>query len=139
MSYEECKQDLDTRIKGSAAGGNINKMFANVFVAIGVCASAITTISVAAGTLTPFMNAVLAALPGIVVMVLKTFKFEQRSRWWWEKYHGVLDIKAGLLPDGSNEREINRQLAKFLTEHHKKWTDLDLGFGNPPMDAPAAP
>jgi hypothetical protein len=72
MSYEETKQELDRRMKLSTKWGNINKRFAYGFVAIGLCASAITTISVATTALTPSMNAMLSALPGIVVM---SFRF----------------------------------------------------------------
>jgi hypothetical protein len=52
--------------------------------------------------------------------------------WWFEKYHGLDEIKAGLLPDGSNAMEINKQLAKFAREHYQKWNELRLGsLGKP--------
>ena len=125
------QEDLTARIKASEFRGKGNDFAAFIFVALGVSASAATTISVAAGALTPEINATLAALPGIVVMVLKTFKFDQRGKWWWEKYHGLLKIEARLQSDDSNSLEIKQQRAEFLEKHYKKWPGFE--WDKPPM------
>jgi hypothetical protein len=123
--------DLAGRIAASKTRGKRSQFEAYVFITIGVAASAAATISVAAEANTPTINATLTAIPGIVVMVLKTFKFEQQSKWWWEKYHGLLKIQAEQKPDGSNTIEIERQVAAFLSKHYEKWPGPE--FNKPPL------
>jgi hypothetical protein len=132
-SYDVVATDLARRIEASEAMGKRNSSAAYGFIAIGVFASAAATISVAAGTLTPAMNAVLAALPGIVVTVLNTFKFEQQSKWWWKKNLMLTKIKAGLQRDGSNATEVEQQATAFLLKHQEDWPGPE--FARPPSSS----
>jgi hypothetical protein len=128
MSY---KQELDERIKGSERHGKLNNRLARALLAIGFLASAFASISVLTRTLTPEIDGTVAALPAIAVAALKTFRFEQLAKWWWDKYHALMIIEAELKPDGSNEQDIKRQVAKFLPEHYRKWPGFE--FNKPPM------
>src|SRR5210317_1045134 len=95
-SYVLLKQDLDRRITASESRAKSNYIVAYLVIALGVVSSSAATISVAAQALTPVGNAVIAAIPGICVMILNTFKFEARSRWWWRKNFRLIEIQAQL-------------------------------------------
>ena len=126
--------ELSSRIAGSESKARGNYHVAYFFIIIGVVASSAATISVAASVLSPVINATFATLPGIVVMVLNTFKFEARSKWWWQKNFYLLELQAELKMDGSNESEIKKKMAKFLLEHSKDWPGFE--FDRPPTGIP---
>jgi cytochrome c biogenesis protein CcdA len=96
------KQDLDRRIALSQTSARGNYRVTYVFIIVGVLASIATTISVAARRLTPEINATLATLPGIVVMILSTLRLEKRSQWWWKKHFRLIELQSEL-ENGANE------------------------------------
>ena len=129
-------QDLARRIASSESKAIVNYRIAYLFVILGVLSSVVATISVAAGVLTPVINATLAALPGIIVMILNTFKFESRSKWWWTKNFRLIDLQSELEQEPARESEIKKKMANFLLEHSKEWPCFD--FGRPPIGIPIA-
>jgi hypothetical protein len=125
------KEDLKERIQGSERQGKLYNRLALACVAIGFLASVFSSISVLARTLTPEINAAIAALPAIAAGALKTFRFDQIAKWWWDKYHDLMKIEAELKPDGSNEQDIKRRIAEYLPEHYRKWPGFESN--KPPM------
>jgi hypothetical protein len=109
----------------------MNRLLAGVLVAIGFLASALASVSVLTRTLTPEINSTMAALPAIALAALRTFRFEQLSKWCWDKCHALMKIEAKLKPEGSNEQDIKLEVAKFLQEHYRGWPGCE--FNKPPM------
>ena len=106
----------------------INDNIAYSLIFIGVVASAAATVSVGTGSLSKEFNAVLTALPGIVVMALNTFKFEARAKWWWKKYSKFQQLYYALKHEGANEKSISKEMNEFLISHEQEWPS----FGRPP-------
>ena len=84
-----------------------------VFLAISVIATASATISVAAGTLTKEINAILAALPGITLLITKTFQFESRSNWWWKRYQVYDSLYRELKYEGVKAEEVSKKITSI--------------------------
>src|SRR5436190_24063384 len=67
-----------------------NYYSAYLFLGVAVIASAVASIAVAAKVeWNDVTKAALAALPGIVVLVMTTFRFDARAEWWWARRHGM--------------------------------------------------
>jgi hypothetical protein len=128
MSNMTLEKDLVERMSGSRSRARTNYFAAYFSLVIAVVASALGTISVAAGGLWPAVNAVLAALPGIITLILVTFRFEARSDWWWQKYHGLDALYRGLRDEKRPNEIISKELSAFLQAHNAKWPS----FGEPP-------
>ena len=120
--------DLATRVRGCAWRARLNYFFANVLLALVVAASATSAIAVAADAWTKEINAVLAALPGIIVLATSTFKFEARAEWWWTKHHALEAFHRGLKFEGRDEASVSRELTTLIKELEGTWP----GFGKPP-------
>jgi len=127
----ELKDDLAGRMKGAVVRARGNYICAYGLLIVGVLASTMATISVAAGAekaFSPILNAVLAAIPGVVVLATSTFKFEARAGWWWERYYGLDALDRRLTFENRVVEEVSRDLTKFVHELGKRWP----GFGPPP-------
>lgn len=120
--------DLIERISGCRRNARGNYFVAYFFLCVAVAASATATISVAAGSFPKELNAALAALPGIILLVTTTFKFEARSGWWWDKYYGLDALYRELKYEAASESDISKKMTEFLSAHGKTWPS----FGKPP-------
>ena len=120
--------DLEARVRGCALRARINYFFAYALLAVAVAASAASAIAVAASAWTKEINAILAALPGIIVLATSTFKFADRADWWWTKHHGLEALCRGLKFEGRNDAEVSREMTSLVKELEAKWP----GFGKPP-------
>lgn len=114
-------QDLEDRINASRRMQDFNYWASYITLGIGVAAGAIATISVAAGGLTKELNAVLAAIPAIIMGINKTFPWEARSYWWRDKAIALEGFQRELAVGEGSEKEVNQKLTAFLHEHKSKW------------------
>lgn len=105
-----------------------NYFFGYVLLLVGVGASAWATIAVASGNQNSVENSVLAALPGISVMVLSTFKFLDRADWWNDKRRKLESLYRGLRDEYRPVDQVSKELTEFLDEHNAKWPS----FGRAP-------
>src|SRR5262245_28627789 len=123
------EDDLAERISGCRRNARANYFAEYFFLCIAVAASATATISVAADSSFPKeLNAALAALPGIILLLTSTFKFEARSGWWWDKYYGLDQLYRELKYEDASESDISKKMTEFLSAHGKSWPS----FGKPP-------
>ena len=114
--------------RGCAQKAKANYFAAYALITIAVASSTAATIAVAAGALTKELNAVLAALPGIIVLATTTFKFEARSDWWWAKHQTLEALYRGLKYEERVEKEVSQEMTAFLKKHEEKWPS----FGKAP-------
>lgn len=123
----ELVEDLSERMRSCRSVAKRNDAMAFTLLLVGVLASAAATIAVGTGSLTAQINATLAALPGIVVTVLNTFKFEARAR-WWKKYSKFQQLVYALRHEGAAEKDVSQEMNKYLIQHEAEWPS----FGKPP-------
>lgn len=79
------------------------------------------------------INAVLADLPGIIILATSTFKFEGRADWWWTKHHGLDALYRGLIFEEQSEADVSREMTALIKELEGKWPS----FGKPPPETDA--
>jgi len=128
-------QDLGSRANKSRASARNNYFMAYATLAIGTSSSAAATI-LAAGSGCPGLTAILAAIPGIIVLANNTFKFEPRAEWWYSMEHKTNALQRSLLYEGANAKDVSRMLSETIDEMEKSWP----GFGTPPArHTPAKP
>jgi hypothetical protein len=121
-------EDLKHRYEGCRWRARVNYFAAYLFVIVAVSSSAAATLSVAIGMWPKAVNAVLAALPGVMVLVNRQFKFEERAKWWFEKFYGIEALYRGLVREGRNEAEISKELTQMSKTLGERWP----GFGATP-------
>lgn len=123
------KEDLAKRVGGCARVARANYYFAYGLLIIAVVASATASIAAASGQwLSNELTAVLAALPGVIVLATSTFKFDSRAEWWWSKHHRLDALYRGLAYEGRTDTEVSRELSDVVKELETKWP----AFGKPP-------
>ena len=121
-------EDIELRIRGCVWRARVNYFFAYALLALAVAASAASAIAVASGAWTKEINAVLAALPGIILLATSTFKFESRADWWWTKHHGLEALCRALRFEGKSEGDASREMTALIKELEGRWPS----FGKPP-------
>jgi hypothetical protein len=105
-----------------------NYYSAYFFLGVAVIASAVASIAVAArANWDDAFKAALAAVPGIVVFVMATFRFDARAEWWWRRYHGIDKLRRELEYENRQEDEVNKELTAFIENQDAAWP----GFGSP--------
>ena len=87
-----------------------NYYAAYLLLTLAVSSSALATLSVSAEIWPKPVNAVLAALPGIAYLVNRQFGFEERSKWWFEKFYVIEGLFRGLVREKRDEADISKEL-----------------------------
>jgi hypothetical protein len=121
--------ELAAKCTDSIRIARANYYCAYFLLGVAVVASAAASIAVAADL--DWKNATkatLAALPGIVVLVMTTFRFDARAQWWWARHHAMDALRRELEYEARSPADVNKDLTAFIKEHDGRWP----GFGNPP-------
>lgn len=125
------RDDLAARMKGCLHKARANYFFAYVLLAIAVASSVVASIGVASGLLAPAVAALLAAIPGVVLLTIGTFKFEARADWWYGKHHGLDALYRGLVFEGRTAADVSRDLTVLIRDLEKKWPTFGKASGGP--------
>jgi hypothetical protein len=127
---QDLAQDMKRRLGGCVCRARINYFFAYLLLTVAVTASAASAIAIADAAIdwSREAKAVLAALSGIIVLALSTFRFEARAEWWFTMHHGLDALYRGLTYEGMEVAVASRALTTLIAELEKKWP----GFGKPP-------
>ena len=125
---ESFADDLKHRYEACRSRGRANYCAGYLFLVLAVSSSAIAALSVAAELWPKAVNAVLAAVPGTMYLVNRQFRFEERSKWWFEKFYVIEGLYRGIVREGRDEAEISKE----LTLESKALTARWPGFGQAP-------
>lgn len=103
MDDEERRSELikkiSARIDHDERWAKLDFLCAQIFVWLTILASFFTAILAAAEAVPPLILAFLAAIPGTVIVIEKSFAFSRRARWHWtmvatlEEYKGQLEFQ----------------------------------------------
>jgi hypothetical protein len=127
-NIEEFADDLKQRYKACRWRGRLNYCAAYVVLVFAVLGSALATFSVAANFWPKELNAILAALPGVMYLANRQFRFEERSRWWFEKFYVIEGLYRGIVREGRDEAEVSKELTIKSEKLAARWP----GFGAAP-------
>ena len=126
------KEDLNARVIACRRTARSNYYAAYILLVIGVGASTAASIMAGTDSSARTLTAVLAAVPGILVLVTNTFKFAARAEWWWTKHHRIDALYRKLLYENASEPEVSQELTRVDTALENSWP----GFGGPPAGGP---
>ncbi|WP_434212322.1 hypothetical protein [[Pseudomonas] boreopolis] len=126
-------QALEYRIKGCAKRNRRNYYAAFSLLIMAVAASAATAIAVAVDEMPKSLIAALASVSGIFVLINSTFRFEERSRWYWRKRTRLEIILRQHKFEWLSESEASRKWNEIDEEMFSEWP----GFGSGPFSATA--
>jgi len=121
-------EDLKQRYEACRWRGRVNYCAAYCFLVLAVSSSAVATLSVAVGIWPKAVNAILAAVPGVMYLANRQFRFEERSKWWFEKFYVIEGLYRGLVRERRDEAEISKELTLQSKTLATRWP----GFGEAP-------
>jgi hypothetical protein len=121
-------EDLKQRYEACRWRGRMNYLAAYCFLILAVLSSAVATLSVAVEMWPKTVNALLAALPGVMYLTNRQFRFEERSKWWFEKFYVIEALYRGLVREGRDEADVSKELTRQSTTLNSRWP----GFGEAP-------
>lgn len=106
------------------------KNYRAIYIAsvLAVLSSFFTSIGIAGDWLMHEIHPVLAALPGIAIVLADRFKFEAKAGWYWGKYYALDEVLSGLRFEGMSEQEASRARCRVNKEWEPRWP----GFGAAP-------
>jgi len=99
-----------------------------VVLLVAVVGSAVATLSIAADLWPKGVRAALAALPGVMYLANRQFRFESRAQWWFEKFYVIEGLYRGLVREKRDEAEVSKELTLKSSDLSVRWP----GFGEPP-------
>ena len=120
--------DLKQRYEICRRKGQANYYASYGFLTLAVLSSAVATLSIAADLFSKSTNAILAALPGVLYLTNRQFRYEERAKWWFEKFYIIEGLYRGLVREGREEGEVSRELTTKSKEVAERWP----GFGDAP-------
>jgi hypothetical protein len=131
------KDELAIVIKTHSTWGVRNNVYAHIVFAVSILASFLAAIF-AAGDLAKTLfgesggkiaSTALAAVPGIILLINNTLKYEQRMKWFWRKVR-VAERYARVLRDDPSA-DVKALSAAFSKESEQLEDDWPSSGGSP--------
>lgn len=127
---EELIRNLEHRITGCAKRNRRNYYTAFGLLTIAVATSAGTSIAIAIDQLPKSLIAVLAATPGIFILINTTFRFEERSRWYWRKRTRLEVLLRRYKFENMPAADVSRFWNEIDEEMFNEWPGFGSGLPN---------
>lgn len=125
---------LDSDIGKYKSYGTSNYIFAYLFTAFAVIASVASTVLVATGNseTSKWLTATLSATPALVLLIVSTFRFEQKSAWQWRKTRALQALHRQLLYEGKTDAEVSPELSRVEAALDGDWVPFGKFTGSTP-------
>jgi hypothetical protein len=65
--------------------------------------------------------AIIAAIPGTVILIDRNFGFARRAQWHWESYYKLLELEHELKYNGAQVSDISKRYISLRTEMSQKF------------------
>jgi hypothetical protein len=103
-------EEIDREIKNRSWYSRFDFALDHLLVFASVIASAFPAFSQVLGTGDGKLVAVIAAIPAFVLLLQKTFKWQQRGEWHWDYRRKVVAIKRELRDQGLTAQDASKKL-----------------------------
>jgi hypothetical protein len=117
MDNEEKRSELvkkiTARIGHDEKWARLDFLCAQLFVWLTILASFFTAILAAAEAVSPLLLAFLAAIPGTVIVIEKSFAFSKRARWHWAMVATLEEYKNKLEFQSADVGEVSELFSEF--------------------------
>ena len=121
-------EDLKQRYEACRLRGRANYSAAYLFLMMALSASGLAAFSITADQWPRAVKAVLAALPGALYLVNHQCRFEEKAKWWFEKFYVIEGLYRGIVREERKEADVSQE----LTLESKKLAERWPGFHEAP-------
>ena len=121
-------EDLQGRYEACRFRARVNYAAAYFSLIFAVATSALATFSISAEIFGKSANAILAAIPGAMYLANRQFRFEERAKWWFDKFYVIEGLYRGLVYEGRDQAGVSQELTEKSKELSARWP----GFGEAP-------
>lgn len=112
----EIEKELDTEIKNRYKYSRFDFILNHLLVGIAVIASSYPAYAQIFDKSDGKTIAAIAAIPAFILLLQKTFKWEQRAEWHWDYKRKVTAIKRQLRDQGLKPEEASQMLTNLETD-----------------------
>ena len=110
MKTQDINQEIESEIKWRTIYSRFDFILNNILVFIAVVASSYPAYAHIFDTTDDKLVASVAAIPAFILLLQKTFKWEQRAEWHWEYKRKVIAIKRAMRDQGLTIKEASEKL-----------------------------
>ena len=108
-------------------------ILAQLFVWLAILSSFLTAILAVADVVPKLVLALLAAIPGAVILVDKSFSFARRARWHWDMVAKLDQFSNQLQFEEARVEDVSKQLGEFRFDMEAKFPAMSVeGLGDKP-------
>ena len=73
----------------------------------------------------PWLRAFVTAIPGIVVLIHGTLKFQQKSRWYWNRVRKFEALVRKVRFEGGDLAEVSREFSSISQKLEDDWPTFE--------------
>ena|SRR5438105_5826867 len=132
MIEPDLKSELESTISYSKLWGRRNFFYAHLIFILSVLGSFLSSVLTSANLGTDarwkWFIAVLSALPGLVLLINNTLRFEERTKWFWRKTHLCERYYRALRDSKPDVPTLSKQFTDELDKLELDWP----AFGSSP-------
>ena len=88
-------------------------------------ASTVAATFVSASTSPPWLRALVTAIPGVVVLVHGTLKFQQKSRWYWNRVRKFEALVRKVKFESGSLAEVSREFSAISQKLEDDWPTFE--------------
>jgi hypothetical protein len=115
MSSESARQELLVQIASRRAfdqkWGDRCYLFSLFFIGLAICASFGSAVVAAVSNVPPVALALLAAIPGTVILIERGFSLAPRARWHWASVARLRELENALSFEGVSVEEASKRFS----------------------------
>ncbi len=126
----EIEKELDQEIKDRHFYARFDFIVNHLLVAIAVVCSSYPIYIEIFGESNTKMVAAIAAVPAFVLLLQKTFKWEQRAEWHWDYKRRIIAIKRKLRDQNLKPEEASKLLSELEEKLSGTFPGLSVPKGN---------
>lgn len=112
----EIEKEIDSEVKWRGLYSKFDFIVHNILVFIAVIASGFPAFMQIFGNSDPKIVAAVAAIPAFILLLQKTFKWEQRADWHWEYKRKVKAIQRQLRDQDLSQKDASQLLSKLESD-----------------------
>lgn len=117
---------IQTRQTYDDKWARVDFMLAQLFVWLAILSSFLTAILAVADVVPKLVLAMLAAIPGAVILVDKSFSFARRARWHWDMVAKLDQFSNQLQFEDAKVEEVSKRLGEFRFEMEAKFPAMSV-------------
>ena len=124
---------IHTRLAYDAKWARTDFIIAQVFIWLAILSSFSTAILTVADVVPKLVLALLAAIPGAVILVDKSFSFARRARWHYDMVAKLDQFSNQLQFEGARVEDVSKQLGQFRVDMEARFPAMSAeGLGDKP-------